>query len=495
MQMKLYAKYSDPKEVKLGTDILTQAECYDMLDSDYWNSIRIRIYLSYVLCFPLIFIIVLIVVVRSLSNSITTKLSNSLNHPNVAGLVLTGIFFHFFFLALDMAALRLMMSDRELQDFPGTDARQRLNSFVTWITFFFDLAITLLIVLPCSIYLHCQDTLKNGKLFNHIFQRIFSPLFYVIFGEFNLTKFWNSVRNGDDKVERHHRAWIVCFMLLAPLFSLTSHAGYILAAWLTEPNKTTSVALVYIGIYLYMFLMLRQCYIANKKSESMDSCNCFLLVLYPIRQCCKYIVDCIYLCCTKKTYCEYKTEYNKLLEEPKRRNETFKTKTLCVTFTWGLPLTGSVAFLVSAFYELPVASYTLPIYLLNVFQVFIVMITLLITYKILQITEPEVHTFLRNMKKGYETHDPKGKAENIPEDEVEATGTLAGALVKVVVGEYCKSHAEQTGGSAHDTSGSGSVPQGGLARADALLQQPQPHLAPDESPHESTSLQGLHSKA
>jgi hypothetical protein len=87
---------------------------------------------------------------------------------------------------------------------------------------------------------------------------------------------------------------------------------------------------------------------------------------------------------------------------------------------------------------LPVASYTLPLYLLNAFQVFIVIITLLITYKMLQITEPALHTFLRNMKEAYPKHVQQLKVAEegrvqMKGGEVESIAMLMGVLAAAVL--------------------------------------------------------------
>ncbi len=447
--------------IKLDTDVLTQAVCYDELDKKYLDRINTRVYLLYTLCCPIIVITMLIVIIRSLSVPITARLSNSRNHPNVAGLVLTGVFFHLFSLALDAAAVYFMHADRELQDLPHGNAHRSLNFFATWITFSFNMVVSLLLLLSVT-YLHCQHIFGAGNgIFKHLFQRVFSPLFYMIFGEFDHEDFWETVRNYEENGnpenggaardvaksrKRQHDAWIVCLTLLAPLFSLASHTGYVFAAWLTQPFKATSAALVIIGMCVLVFLMFRQCYTANKGLKLDTGWKSCFVACYPCFQAIKCLLICLCLFVFRKQkFQAQNTSYETLLEEKRDTDQSFDTKAFFVTFIWGLPLMGSVAFLLSAFYELPVASYTLPLYLLNAFQVFIVVVTLMITYKILQITEPVVHVFLRNLKKAYLSRAEQRRvrvAENsqvrMEGDEVESTGTLMGELVEVVVHELQK---------------------------------------------------------
>ena len=506
-QIRHYAKFNDPKKIEVGTNVLTQAECYDNLDRDYLNSTKTRVYLSYCLCIPLIVITILVVVVRTLKVPITTKLSNSLNHPSVAGLVLTGIFLHLFCLAMDMAAVYYMHLDIELKDIPrNVDPHNSLNFFATGITLGFNILISFTLIV-CSAYIHCKHILGPRRFFfRHVFQRVLSPIFYVVFGEFDQESFWKSTykdeqeRSDDDNRQiRRHTVWVVCFMLLAPLFSLVSHIGYIFAAWLTEPSKTTSVALIFLGITVFLFIVFRQCYIANEKVKVEKwFCNWFLLCR-PCWQVLKCMCNCICLCLcmkTSKTFCrsfrKKKTPVNDLeegedeeetkegkvetidtiLKENLESDHVFNTKSFCVTFAWDLPLVGSVAFFLSAFYELPIASYTLPLYLLNAFQVFLVIIALLITYKILNITEPVIHVFLRYLKKAY---SERAQQLEVPEEgrvkmegeEVASAATLIGELVGVVIHELQKFPTKK-GGTENETQGKKACGAGGTQTQDQM---------------------------
>ncbi len=452
LQIKLYAKYSDYRDIELGDNALEQAECYNELDKNYIDSINVYVFMSYVLCLPIFFIILLIMVVRSLSNAITTKLSSSLNHPTVTGMVLTGVFVHFCCLSLDMMAIYYMHHDEELRDNePHVDVRKKLNFFTTAITLTFNLIVTLMIVL-CLVYLQCQHigAVNASRCLKLSFQCILSPCFYVIFGRFDVEEFWKGVSGNDETQKRKYFAWIVCFMLLAPLFSFSSHLGYIFVAWLTKPTLALSVALMLLGVCLYLFFMFRQCYMVNKDIDNADNkCgNCLLVLYYPIYQCGLLLVNIFCVCIRKKTYPSSK--YQPLNGSRRKVSQIFDTKAFCVSFAWGVPLVGTVAFLLAAFYKLPIASYLLPVYLLNAFQVFIVVITLLITYKVLQFTEPEIRAFMKSMKRAYNSRanrrnvNPAEKV-SVGEDEVEATGLLVGELVEVVIHELRKKKAAVSG--------------------------------------------------
>ena len=199
-------------------------------------------------------------IVRSLSDAITTTLSNSINHPNVAGLVVTGIFYHFTFLGVDIAAMYYAYTDKELQDIkPYVDVQKKFNFFATVITFAVNLSFSSVIIL-CSVFLYYRN-IRKVNYETSCFQRFFSPLFYVVNPTFDSVAFWRGITKEEEK---KRIAWIVCFMLLSPCFSLASHVGYIFAAWLTKPSLALSVALLFLGVSLYLFLMFRQLYMVNK---------------------------------------------------------------------------------------------------------------------------------------------------------------------------------------------------------------------------------------
>ena len=98
--------------------------------------------------------------------------------------------------------------------------------------------------------------------------------------------------------------WLVFRTLYLSLFCVSSHLGYILAAWLTEPERTSSIALVVLAIVFFFFVMYRAIYdiilsltLSSLKSFCYDVSQCFkalvsvisfsiLLVLNVIGHCC-----------------------------------------------------------------------------------------------------------------------------------------------------------------------------------------------------------------
>ena len=274
--------------------------------------------------------------------------------------------------------------------------------------------------------------------------------------------------------------WIVSSAVITPLLMLPSHIIFILAAWLTDPPQATSIALVSIGIFLYFFLLFRQCYTINRNFKTECCFWSLFLPLYPIwailmyapkiaksiicRCCCKDE------CCTSYedededlcSFCKYrscknfwKCEGKKKEQEPipllpvfARRNEVirlkienkkhfFNTKAFCIAYAWGWVLAGFLALFFTALIELPISVFYLPSYLLNIFQVLIVVISLLITYKIIISGVPAVLRFMKSARHAYYDKGAEGKNEDEEdEDEIEAGGLILGEVARLVKKKY-----------------------------------------------------------
>ncbi len=60
---------------------------------------------------------------------------------------------------------------------------------------------------------------------------------------------------------RQYTLTIVCSsILILPIAFVSAHINYIFAAWLTEPSKTTSIAIMALTIILFLFVMHRTFY-------------------------------------------------------------------------------------------------------------------------------------------------------------------------------------------------------------------------------------------
>ena len=161
-----------------------------------------------------------------------------------------------------------------------------------------------------------------------------------------------------------------CFffqLLITPLSLVSFHTGYIFAAWLTEPSKTTSVAILSLVVIAFMFIMFRFLYIF------MEEC---LFKIY-------------------KSCCKEKNRHKEDMNDPDKLN-------ICCTAMVGIIGVGLICVVLASFYKLPLPTIGLVEHLQNIVSICIVFLTGLITYKLIGSNESDTEKFLRTLNKSYQ---------------------------------------------------------------------------------------------
>ena len=387
----------------------------------------------------MISIILTATIVRSLYKGIHVRINRKSNHQNLAGFVLVGIFVTFYIVVLDCAAVYYAYSGHnELSD---VDFKLTLNFMSTFCLLAYD-GIVCLIPLTILLYICCSHFGKNTERPNaqkrldrclnscsgylnkclSCLHQVFRLYIYVIFGSLKQDEMWEN----KDTMKKLRLPWILTLSFIAPLFAISSHITFILVSWLTDTRRASSIALVYFAALIYLFFMFRQCYTTNAKNKHNYCCWCFFLPFYPVCQCCRFICACFcFWSCCKRFHENLEADpdqeltqliniKNENYEFRSDENAGFNTKAFCVLFTWGWFLVASVALVVVAFLVLPIITFDLLSDLLNTFQIFIILVSLLITYKILTLNEPDVLRFLRRMRDAYKSsHNDRENAKTL----------------------------------------------------------------------------------
>ncbi len=410
-------------------------------------------------------------------------------------MILIGIFGEFVILGMDIAAVIYVFgkNNTEIYIDESNPMKKAPNLLVAPITLGFD-SLVLMYMLMGLLYLWCshvhKDIERNCEICKcckciplFCLQRcLLATCFYAVFGKLKLTaEAWKmpeentgeliNAIDGDKKelyekeappsaqsqagkdsketqsIAIRRTQWILLFMLVAPLFSIASHSGYILVAWITEPSKATSVALIMTAISVYSFLLFRQCYVVNADIERKHPCWSILILIYPLCQVGVHIAYIVKYCsCCKK--CKENNNDGVLLEDvfkgPHKEKEPskklmFNTQAFCITIPWGILSTGSLAMVIISFYDLPVQTLDIVEYLLEIFQVFIVVIALLVTYKVFTLSEPEMQRFFKHLKEAYR----KGRDNPLSDieggiDHTEESGAITGKYMAVVIDKFEK---------------------------------------------------------
>ena len=203
--------------------------------------------------------------IRSWNRVIHNKLSTSINHPDLAAIVITSFFFTLYVICLDIASVHYSRSKKdEIGQYHNIT--ESFNITVIDFLLAYDLVILIAqLIAFCYLALYPAGKSKGyGLLF---FRWYFGLFFYLVFAKKNQKSLWKpSVKNEND-IAKGRYLWVLIFSLLAPSFSLAGHFTYILMSWLIDSAQATSVALVYIGTLTIFFVIMRQCYETPKKKK------------------------------------------------------------------------------------------------------------------------------------------------------------------------------------------------------------------------------------
>ena len=185
----------------------------------------------------------------------------------LAGVALAGVHVLLFVLCLDAAAVYFYLTKNH--EYAEDEVDRKFNLFVVLITIGMDVFVALQF-LYCMLYLCCSQIYKHYKYCicccECCLPFTLAPYFYVIFGDKKEIGRWK-LQDLSDAAENKLNLWVLTGTMVAPLFCVASHAGYILIAWVTEPAKTTAAFLVGLGSFLCLFFVFKQCYIVHKDAE------------------------------------------------------------------------------------------------------------------------------------------------------------------------------------------------------------------------------------
>ncbi len=162
---------------------------------------------------------------------------------NLVALVLIGFYVSIYVLILDILAVNVVRTSRHEYQ-PELSGRNPLNLAVTYVTFVCDLLafIFLLTVLFFIILI---------KILQYRWQCSGTPANLQII---RCCK-WSKYENADDII-----FFLFPLLLVTPCICFTSHLGYIILAWITEPSRSTTTLILYYFLFFYLFLIFQKSY-------------------------------------------------------------------------------------------------------------------------------------------------------------------------------------------------------------------------------------------
>ena len=159
---------------------------------------------------------------------------------------------------MDIAALVCVFGKHELHKYDIQLTSSKVSIFLMT---FFDLLITFVVTLGTFIiYCHNACCTKEGS--QDCFVNCCFRFFCCIFPDQN-------VPTEDEK-----KLWILTLLLIAPLVCLASHAGYIIIAWISDPQHASSATFIALLSFFYYFISFRQLYTALRRKSNFCKSRC-----------------------------------------------------------------------------------------------------------------------------------------------------------------------------------------------------------------------------
>ena len=375
-----YSKFNSPENVVRDVTSTAQAICIDDLKSGYFNHVNVNLYLATMLVLPVAAGIGSTVTILRYYNFITEKLKSRQHQPSYVAAIITGMYITFYIISLDFIAIYYYKSNRiNLEEYNNS-----FSLLLTWITLIAEY-VTSLIVLSILVlkYVH-NRTIDKWHVSRNIRIGLFTTslcMLLAILGTSTVTSNYvfsiaavPGILSPPVLVTSLFLfgfitidflicfiAILICFIAI-PIIFVSAHIGYISAAWLTEPSKTTSVAIISMAITFYIFVINRFLFKCIRDSEIWNK------------------------------YCSW-FGFNKISGK--------EQYTVSGTFFLGLSGVGLAALQISAFYTLPLPTIKLADYLDNVVNLSLIILAALVSYKIIPLPESDFKDFMQEFNKSY----------------------------------------------------------------------------------------------
>ena len=371
---------------------------------EYYDKSEVKHYFRVTIGLPIIAMVIIGVFIRSYHEQIKKRFMYTLTNQNLVAIVLVGLTFAVYVLIMDGLALHFAHNDYEYESY--NIPKYRLNFFVLTVTIIYDVFIFVYLgAVTITQGILCLNQKDSTKSIAHA---LYVPYFLTVL--FRPTE--------DKKIAEQHSLWLISSLLYGPLFMMCSHIGYIFVAWLTEPSRSTSVAILLLALLAFLFLLFRSLYKvfhdvftnANRKSGK-DKCVIFWTFIFPLTLSIIPFLYCFLLCTTlcystkwKKYYQLSVTNVDKDKEKDNGRNkeDNINVPALILTLFWGSVLGyGSISLFLSAFYMLPISTTGLADYV----QILLVIVAALVSYKLISVDNSELSKFLTRFKEAYKQND------------------------------------------------------------------------------------------
>ena len=234
-----------------------------------------------------------------------------------------------------------------------------------------------------------------------------------------------NVEGNEDYITKQVLA-LLC-LLLGPVFVSSSHCTYIFMAWLTDPEKTSSILVIGILLFVYLFSVFRGFY---KFSESHS-----LLAENKVANFFKKFGHCGNCCQSNNKdlrQMEMGEDFmqNSGSSRPAPKIDIINCSSYLSTLVLGMLGILPVVLILLSFIYIAVPTLELVDYLESVIKAGLIVVGLLFSHKVLSMKEPDLNVLVNSLKRNYEEKCRSGN--KLSEDAFEACGEIAGELCQSI---------------------------------------------------------------
>lgn len=435
MQLNVYAKYNDRGEIE-RQETFARAVCSEDLFDIYYSGSHGTFVWSIVAATIILPIISFMIFVVSVRKASVFSFMKPDNHSQLVSLALVGAVLSLFIVITDFLACHVAASGSH--EYAVEVTSWSINFSVVYATLILDLIFTFPSFL-CVLYVFYINITfffgfdTNCKCLPKNFLR---SCFTAVLGKGSIKKY-NKLKNKQSIVI------IFPIMLVSPLLCITSHLGYVIIAWLTEPDKSTANLILYYIILVFLYKAYKKLYVVHSRiriglKRSNAGRNRNKVIELDVRG-----VESGH----RSTHTSGETEESHVsshccgLSFTKVDKELFNTQAVCLLFFHTIIVVGMVLLILSIFILLPIASARLATYIFNALQLIIAFVS--IQFALSFFSDLNIKAVLESFREVYAqkraTNSNKNIIEIAQDENIEleaATGSIAAEFTNVVIQKH-----------------------------------------------------------
>ena len=301
-----------------------------------------------------------------------------------------------------LACHAVTASSHEYADYVDSDS---INFQINYVTLLTD-SVVLFSQMLCILYI----LYYNIKIFLGFQNKAHHPyvlkFIVLLIGRKN---FKNFKQISDDAII----AAIFPFMLFTPIISFSSHCIYILLAWLTEPEKASVIFLTLYSIFIVLFYAFKSLY---------NHFSSFKVIQRKRKVDANFVSD---EPDENATQHESIPGHDPECNDEDMPHEHINTQAFCLTLLFSSLIVLFVLMMLGMFVIIPFESVSLINYVVNVFQIFILILSSQFAIKVIFNTSFDFYSFIEVFKHAL------GKKEKLKNENVKAVVHKKEELYKV----------------------------------------------------------------